>query len=102
LYDESELRADDVQQGIHSASYLYARATKAVCLAPPAYYADILCEHARYWIHEYLLAEGNGSDPDPSASPGQRKDAEDRVFEAAKCAWGKGLHPNLKGSMFYL
>jgi eukaryotic translation initiation factor 2C len=93
---------DNVQQGVHSASYLYARATKAVSLAPPTYYADILCERARYWIHEYLLAEGNGSGPDPSASTGQRKDAEDRVFEAAKHAWGEGLHLNLKDSMFYL
>jgi eukaryotic translation initiation factor 2C len=101
LYDESEFGADDVQQGVHSASYLYASATKAVSLVPPAYYADILCERARCLIPE-VLAEGNGSSPSPSANPGQRKAAEDRVFEAAQRAWGEGLHPNLKDSMFYL
>ncbi|KAI0247504.1 Piwi-domain-containing protein [Lactifluus subvellereus] len=102
LYDESELGADDVQQGVHSASYLYARATKAVSLVPPAFYADILCERARYWIHEFLLAEGNGGGASASASPSRRKAAEDRVFEAAQRAWGDGLHPNLRDSMFYL
>ncbi|KAI0247516.1 Piwi domain-containing protein, partial [Lactifluus subvellereus] len=50
LYDESELGADDVQQGVHSTSYLYARTTKVVTLVLPAFYADILCERARYWI----------------------------------------------------
>jgi len=48
LYDKSEFRVDDVQLGVHSASYFYAHATKAVSLAPPTYYADILCERARY------------------------------------------------------
>ena len=105
LYDESGLGADDMQQGVYSASYLYARATKAVSLVPPALYADILCERARYWIHE-LLAEGNSgvTSPitSPSLSPSRHKTAEDRVFEAAQHAWGDGLHPNLRDSMFYL
>jgi hypothetical protein len=101
LYDESELGADEVQQGVHSASYLYARATKAVSLVPPAFYADILCERARYWIHELLLAEGNSGVTSTSTSL-RHKTAEDRVFEAAQHAWGDGLHPNLRDSMFYL
>ena len=61
IYDESALTADMVQQGVHAASYLYARATKAVSLVPPAYYADIVCEQARFWIHGFLN-QGGGSD----------------------------------------
>jgi len=61
IYDESSLTADMVQQGVHAASYLYARATKAVSLVPPAYYADIVCEQARFWIHGFLNL-GGGSD----------------------------------------
>jgi len=121
LYDESALTADDVQQGVHTASYLYARATQAVSLVPPAYYADIVCERARYWIHEFLLADskddddassstsvstGKGPDSGTSASAGRRKptreEAENRVFAAAERAWGNGLHANLRDSMFYL
>lgn len=106
LYDESALTADDVQQGVHTVSYLYARATKAVSLVPPAYYADIVCERARYWIHEFLLANDGDDDDDASSSTGRRKptreEAEDRVFAAAEHAWGSGLHANLRDSMFYL
>ena len=121
LYDESALTADEVQQGVHTVSYLYARATKAVSLVPPAYYADIVCERARYWIHDFLLANakedeeasssasastGKGADTGAGASAGRRKptreEAEDHVYAAAERAWGNGLHPNLRDSMFYL
>ena len=35
VYDENGLSADTVQQGTHTASYLYARATKAVSNIEP-------------------------------------------------------------------
>ncbi|KAI0300639.1 Piwi-domain-containing protein [Multifurca ochricompacta] len=121
IYDESSLTADAVQQGVHSASYLYARATKAVSLVPPAYYADIVCEQARFWIHGFLNL-GGGSDTASSAEGGgggggggggtgstgstamnrARDAAEQRVFDAAKRMWGNGLHTNLQDVMFYL
>jgi hypothetical protein len=123
IYDESSLTADMVQQGVHAASYLYARATKAVSLVPPAYYADIVCEQARFWIHGYLNL-GGGSDTASSAGappPGgagagaggssadsdkrardARDAAEQYIYSSAQQIWGKGLHPNLQDSMFYL
>jgi eukaryotic translation initiation factor 2C len=126
IYDESQLSADTVQQGVHAASYLYARATKAVSLVPPAYYADIVCEQARFWIHGFLN-QGGGSDSASSVDGGAaaaaaagagggdggrssastamrraREAAEQRVFEAAQRMWGNGLHENLKDAMFYL
>jgi len=114
IYDESSLTADMVQQGVHTASYLYARATKAVSLVPPAYYADIVCEQARYWIHGFLNL-GPGSDTASSTDGGgggasaassavrkAREASEQRVFDSAQRMWGKGLHPNLQDSMFYL
>jgi eukaryotic translation initiation factor 2C len=115
IYDESSLTADMVQQGVHTASYLYARATKAVSLVPPAYYADIVCEQARYWIHGFLnlgpgsdtasSTDGGGGGGASAASSAMRKAreaSEQRVFDAAQRLWGKGLHPNLQDSMFYL
>lgn len=111
VYDESSLTADTVQQGVHAASYLYARATKAVSLVPPAYYADIVCEQARFWIHGFLN-QGGGSDTASSAEGGggsgsaamnrARDAAEQRVFDAAQRMWGNGLHPNLQDVTFYL
>jgi eukaryotic translation initiation factor 2C len=127
IYDESSLTADMVQQGVHAASYLYARATKAVSLVPPAYYADIVCEQARFWIHGFLN-QGGGSDSASSVDGGggagggagggggggggrstvsaamrkAREAAEQRVFDAAQRMWGTGLHANLHDVMFYL
>jgi eukaryotic translation initiation factor 2C len=113
IYDEGQLTADTVQQGVHAASYLYARATKAVSLVPPAYYADIVCEQARFWIHGFLnqggsdsassaAGEGAAGDSASTAMRKAREAAEQRVFDAAKRMWGDGLHVNLQDSMFYL
>ena len=114
LYDESALTADEVQQGVNATSYLYTRATKAISQVPPAYYADIVCERARYWIHDFLLANAKEDKASHSASTGKvavtgagrkqptREEAESHVFAAAERAWGNGLHPNLRDSMFYL
>lgn len=123
LYDENNLGADEVQQGIHMASYAYARATKAVSLMPAAYYADVVCEMARYWIHGFLnqgdgVSSGGesqgggggrggrggsgGSRGGRGGGPSAREVAERRVYEAAERMWGSGLHENLKDSMFYL
>src|SRR5260370_20815098 len=113
IYDESSLTADMIQQGVHAASYLYARATKAVSLVPPAYYADIVCQQARYWIHG-ILNLGPGSDTASSTDGGggasaassamrkAREASEQRVFDSAQRMWVKGLHPNFHSSMFYL
>ncbi|KAI0028216.1 Piwi domain-containing protein, partial [Vararia minispora EC-137] len=51
IYDENRLSADTIQQGVHTSSYLFARAAKAVSLIPAAYYADVACEQARFWVH---------------------------------------------------
>jgi eukaryotic translation initiation factor 2C len=110
LYDENDLSADAIQQGVHNASYLYARATKAVSLVPAAYYADLVCEQARYWIHRFLnqmpdtsSSSGTGASGGRSKGAKQsREEAEKRVYEAAQKMWGTGLHKNLRDAMFYL
>ncbi|TFK46333.1 Piwi-domain-containing protein [Heliocybe sulcata] len=101
VYDENDLKADTLQQGTHTQSYLYARATKAVSLIPPAYYADLACERGRFYINEFL----NLGDDRASSTGGTRQDREEakrRVFEDAKRAWGEGLHPDIRETMFYI
>ncbi|KAH7885084.1 Piwi domain-containing protein [Phlebopus sp. FC_14] len=61
LYDENKFSADDIQQGNNSSCYLYARATKAVSLMPPAYYADLACERGRYYLNDFLNADDKTS-----------------------------------------
>lgn len=104
VYDEGRFSADEVQQGIHTASYLYARATKAVSLIPPAYYADLACERGRCYLNDFLTSD----DKSTTASKGKGKSKESReedkqiVYQAALKAWGNGIHPDLAGSMFYI
>jgi hypothetical protein len=55
VYDENQLTADELQQGTHNASHLYARATKVVSLIPAAYYADLACERGRCYLNDFLV-----------------------------------------------
>ncbi|KAF8970422.1 argonaute-like protein [Flammula alnicola] len=100
VYDENNLQADEIQQGTHDTSHLYGRATKAVSLIPAAYYADLACERGRCYLNEFLV-------DDKSSTAGGRgrlskEEEAKQVFEAAKKAWGEGLHPELRDSMFYI
>ena len=96
VHDENALTADALQKLTNDISYMFARATKAVSLASPAYYADLACERGRCYIHELLSAFDGGA----SSSSGT---GEDNVFREAEKLWRNGVHgPNLKNSMFYL
>ena len=88
IYDENKLAANDIQQGTHDSSYLYARATRAVSLIPAAYYADLACERGRCYLNDFLVDSGS------STVGGRGKDKEeerDKVYEAAKKHWGEGV-----------
>ncbi|KAK5548619.1 hypothetical protein LTR46_011956, partial [Exophiala xenobiotica] len=42
--------ADVVERLTHNLCYLFGRATKAVSICPPTYYADLVCERARCYL----------------------------------------------------
>ncbi|KAI1412037.1 Piwi-domain-containing protein [Hypoxylon sp. FL1857] len=52
--------ADELEHVTHGLSYIYGRATRAVSVCTPAYYADLVCDRARCYpekskgIHENL------------------------------------------------
>ena len=83
---------------------------------PPAYYADIVCEQARFWIQGFLNQGGSDAASSTGGAGGAggagtsssvamkraREAQEQRVYEAAQRMWGNGLHPNLQEAMFYL
>ncbi|KAH6866211.1 QDE2 protein [Coprinopsis sp. MPI-PUGE-AT-0042] len=116
VYDENALTADDIQQGTHDVSYLYARATKAVSLIPAAYYADLACERGRCYLNEFLLSElADMTTVDETAQAGketgarsaldwkrEKEEKDAKVFKDAKAAWGQGLHEFVKDTMFYI
>ncbi|KAI6114150.1 Piwi-domain-containing protein [Pisolithus sp. B1] len=103
VYDQNKLGADEIQQGLNTASYLYARATKAVSLVPAAYYADLACERGRYYLSQFLNADEKSSTLISKGNSKQAKEeAEAKVFNEALKVWGQGVHADLKNSMFYI
>lgn len=48
LYDENKFTADSLQELTYRLCYIYGRATRAVSIVPPAYYADLVAARARF------------------------------------------------------
>jgi eukaryotic translation initiation factor 2C len=87
--------ADIVEDLTHNMCYLFGRATKAVSLCPPAYYADLACERARCYLASLF------DTPSPSTVPS---------VTGTSAAGGTGqptaddvqIHQKLKDTMFYI
>ncbi|KFY31959.1 hypothetical protein V493_00653 [Pseudogymnoascus sp. VKM F-4281 (FW-2241)] len=82
--------ADTLEDLTHNMCYLFTRATKAVSICPPAYYADLACERARCYLHKEY---------EPSQSPGSSVvgGAHQNTLES-----DVKVHDKLKDSMFYI
>ena len=93
VYDKNGLSADEIQQGTNTLCYLWARATKSVSLAPPAYWADVACERGRCYIREIL--------PPPAKSPDSKLKGED-LKRRAEELWGAGVHSKRKDTMLFV
>jgi eukaryotic translation initiation factor 2C len=75
---------------------MFSRATKAVSLVSPAYYADLACERGRCYLHKFLQGVSSGADSSISGS-------EEAVVREARDSWHNGVNgPKLKDTMFYL
>jgi eukaryotic translation initiation factor 2C len=84
-----------VEDLTHNMCYLFGRATKAVSLCPPAYYADLACERARCYLSNLL------DTPTLSAAPsvaGVSTIGGDGPLDAADVQ----IHPRLKDTMLYI
>jgi len=82
LRDEIKLGADQLQSLTHSLCYTFARATRSVSICPPAYYADLLCERGRSYLHGVLKGDGSTRYEDTT--------------------WRRDVHEALMETMYYL
>ncbi|KAK6440392.1 hypothetical protein LTR95_003383 [Oleoguttula sp. CCFEE 5521] len=85
--------ADALEKMTHGLCYLFGRATSAVSVCPPAYYADLVCERARCYLSQHF-APSSGSAAlasEPSGSTG--------VSTAGREV---ALHDAIKSKMFYI
>lgn len=85
--------ADVLEDLTHNLCYLFGRATKAVSICPPAYYADLACERARCYLAHIF---------DPSISS-----VSDTISNTSGAAGIDDLgsvqiHDAVKDAMFYI
>ena len=89
--------ADALEDLTHNMCYLFGRATKAVSICPPAYYADLVCERARCYLSGVYDATPITS---PSASiagaSDGRGETKERQREMIK------VHEKVKDAMYYI
>lgn len=86
--------ADVLQELTHKMCYLFGRATKAVSVCPPAYYADLVCTRARCYLQDVF-------DPlSPSASQAGTEMSADSVPLPASKKYRP--HELVKDTMFYI
>ncbi|KXN84381.1 Protein argonaute-2 [Leucoagaricus sp. SymC.cos] len=97
IHDEIGFTQDQLQALTNSISYMFARATKAVSLVSPAYYADLACERGRCYLQDLFTGRMSGG---VSASSGTD---DERVLQEARTRWRAGpTGRNIKDIMFYL
>ena len=82
--------ADVLEDLTHKMCYLFGRATKAVSICPPAYYADMVCERARCYLTELFDA------PTPLGTPAQSVAGDGAITAKAT------IHPYMRDTMFYI
>lgn len=82
--------ADELERLTHELCYLFGRATKAVSICPPAYYADIVCERARAHRPEIFdVSDAESVSTAEGAGP-------------AAAVPSRQVHEDLKDSMYYI
>jgi len=86
IKDELGFKADMLESFTHNLCYMFNRATKAVSICPPAYYADLLCERARMYLFS-TLNEPLGSDFGDNSGESE---------------WDGTIHPRIRDTTFYI
>ncbi|KAK7433694.1 piwi domain-containing protein [Colletotrichum acutatum] len=88
-YGVGNSAADQLEKLTHNLCYLFGRATKAVSICPPAYYADIVCERAR--VHRPALFDVSDV-ASTTTSASQPVEPSNNVQ----------VHSNLRDTMYYI
>ncbi|KAI9763510.1 MAG: hypothetical protein M1840_000463 [Geoglossum simile] len=86
--------ADALEQLTHNMCYLFGRATKAVSICPPAYYADLVCERARCYLASLFSPETPADTPAQSVASGPQ---ETQISNSEVT-----VHGDLRNTMFYI
>ena len=87
---------DRLQKLTNSMCYLFSRATRAVKIPAPVYYADIACDRASRYLAARDATDGQSVTSDRTETEGERVARFEGYQDSIK------VHDNLKDSMFYV
>ncbi|CAO3587060.1 unnamed protein product [Absidia cylindrospora] len=88
LYDDNKFTPDALQELTYRLCYIYGRATRAVSICPPAYYADLVAARARF--HR----KGENWEDTDATSESMDSDAQMASFAVVK--------PDLQKVMYFM
>ncbi|KAJ9629163.1 hypothetical protein H2204_008952 [Knufia peltigerae] len=103
LENQVQNTADTVEDLTHNLCYMFGRATKAVSICPPAYYADLACERARCYLSKFFdpdSSETNSMTLSGSSTSGEGKGKDKDPIDPS-CSQLR-VHDNIKNAMFYI
>ncbi|KAL1297327.1 hypothetical protein AAFC00_004875 [Neodothiora populina] len=86
IMDQNQFNQDRLEAFTHSMCYLFNRATKAVSICPPAYYADLLCERGRAYLYSTLNENSSGGN----------------AYNANTAEWRDVIHERVRDKTFYI
>ncbi|KAJ0421265.1 putative RNA interference and gene silencing protein [Aspergillus carlsbadensis] len=87
--------ADVLEDFTHDLCYLFGRATRAVSICPPAYYADLLCDRARCYLKDVFDGRVQGG--------GTSREEDEIAYGEMVSRFDKiQVHSSLRRSMFYI
>ncbi|KAF2502246.1 Piwi-domain-containing protein [Lophium mytilinum] len=98
LENGMDLSAKDLQDLTFRLCYTYVRATLGVSYAPPAYYADRLCERGRTYLRNYFNAKPQMRGMDKDTIDAEAR----RLWARAGNSRGDPWHENLDDTMFWM
>ncbi|KAF7919909.1 uncharacterized protein EAE98_009143 [Botrytis deweyae] len=86
--------ADSLEELTHNMCHLFGRATKAVSLCPPAYYADLLCTRMRAYLADQYDPPTGRTTPEPGnpSTPSTNAIGQGRI----------NIHQDITESMFWI
>lgn len=98
LLDEAKLGPDQLQATAYHLAHIYARSTRSVSIASPAYYAHHVCDRHRKHVGD----DDSAMTEVGSASPEQMDQMRNQKLEFAKAKLASGIGSAIKDSLYFM
>lgn len=98
LLDEANLGPDQLEATTYHLAYIYARSTRSVSIASPAYYAHHVCTRARAHVGD----DDSAMSEMGSVSEDQMDQMRNQKLQQAKDRLGRGVSGALQDTLYFM